>query len=581
MARKAGPTNGSGMVSEDSTVLSPDGRAEESTVVVSEGATDPVEPVTPSGESRAVPEAIPEPAVPAGSDDSTPPVTMSQVGTPTSRLSDADTLGQPSEDANPEPVEVARPDLSWGAEPPLAFRPDPSPEDESLRRTSTPEAAVSDRDSRPVDAGGREQAGGVPRTSARRRGGFSGLFMGGLIAAALGFGSAWLAQDRFGLLGPRLPVDLTDRLSALEARPIPDVVPAEDLAQRLAEAEARLSVLEDSPPAANPAPPVDLAPLREEVEADLGAVLARADALDARLSEIEARLVAPAAEASPGSPAPDPGPALALPQGSSASEDVPALEPRLTAFEADLAALRDTLTQATGEIDALRSLAEGSDVALMELGTRLSSAETALTVVDSRLAEAEAAAAAAADQARTTAAAVADTQARAADAEVGAQRASALTQLDEALDAGMPFEAPLAELGPEAPEALARVATEGVPTLAALREAFPEAARAGLAAARAQGLAGDAGGLSGFFRDQLSLRSTAPREGDDPDAVLSRAEAALAAGRLDEALAEIAILPEPTRAAMSDWIASAQARSDALTALATLRSGELDPAPAN
>jgi len=44
-----------------------------------------------------------------------------------------------------------------------------------------------------------------------------------------------------------------------------------------------------------------------------------------------------------------------------------------------------------------------------------------------------------------------------------------------------------------------------------------------------------------------------PREGDDPDAVLSRAEAALRDGRVDETLALIATLPAEGQAAMMDW----------------------------
>jgi hypothetical protein len=81
--------------------------------------------------------------------------------------------------------------------------------------------------------------------------------------------------------------------------------------------------------------------------------------------------------------------------------------------------------------------------------------------------------------------------------------------------------------------------------------------------------------------NQLSLRSTAPRAGDDPDAVLSRAEAALAAGRLGEALAEVASLPAPVQSAMAGWIAQAQARAEVQAALAGLRGGEPDPVPAD
>jgi hypothetical protein len=68
------------------------------------------------------------------------------------------------------------------------------------------------------------------------------------------------------------------------------------------------------------------------------------------------------------------------------------------------------------------------------------------------------------------------------------------------------------------------------------------------------------------LRAQLGVRSLEPREGDDTDAILSRAEAALAGGRLGDALAEIETLPEAARAATSDWAARATARHDALAA---------------
>jgi hypothetical protein len=63
--------------------------------------------------------------------------------------------------------------------------------------------------------------------------------------------------------------------------------------------------------------------------------------------------------------------------------------------------------------------------------------------------------------------------------------------------------------------------------------------------------------------------------------VLSRAEAALAQGRLPEALADIDALPEPVQGAMADWIASARARAEAEAALASLRQAEPTPAPAD
>lgn len=67
-----------------------------------------------------------------------------------------------------------------------------------------------------------------------------------------------------------------------------------------------------------------------------------------------------------------------------------------------------------------------------------------------------------------------------------------------------------------------------------------------------------------FFANQLGARSVEPRAGDDPDAVLSRAEAALRSGDLGAVLSEVSALPEPAQQELSDWVASAETRKAAL-----------------
>ncbi|MGR3461934.1 MAG: COG4223 family protein [Roseovarius sp.] len=170
----------------------------------------------------------------------------------------------------------------------------------------------------------------------------------------------------------------------------------------------------------------------------------------------------------------------------------------------------------------------------------------------------------------------AEEQAARDSARATLQRA-ALTRVMTALDTGDAFDAALADLrdtGATVPDALAEVAETGVPTRAQLVESFPEAARAALAAARASDT-GDGASVGDFLRAQLGIRSLEPREGDGPDAILSRAEAALAEGRTGDALAEIETLPEDARAAMSDWAANATTRRDALAAAEAL-SAELN-----
>ncbi|MEM9552358.1 MAG: hypothetical protein AAGA05_14360, partial [Pseudomonadota bacterium] len=164
-----------------------------------------------------------------------------------------------------------------------------------------------------------------------------------------------------------------------------------------------------------------------------------------------------------------------------------------------------------------------------------------------------------------------EAQTREEDAEASARRAAAdtaLAQLRSALDNGAPFAPQLgiiAAAGFEADPSLTSVAETGVVTLASLREEFAPAARAALAAVRSEegNVAGD---LGSFLAQQLGARSVTPREGDDADAVLSRAEAALTKGQLDTALTEISALSDTAKQALADWTAGADTRHAAISA---------------
>lgn len=164
-------------------------------------------------------------------------------------------------------------------------------------------------------------------------------------------------------------------------------------------------------------------------------------------------------------------------------------------------------------------------------------------------------------------------------AEQSAMVRAAWAQVTAALDSGEPYIDSIATLqeigGLDVPEAISDVAEDGVPTLAALQQSFPDVARDALAAVPSEttGNAGDR--FMSFLRTQSGARSLAPREGDDPDAVLSRAEAALRNGDLAAVLVETQALPDPARAELADWESQAQARSDALEAAKTV-SAELN-----
>ena len=159
----------------------------------------------------------------------------------------------------------------------------------------------------------------------------------------------------------------------------------------------------------------------------------------------------------------------------------------------------------------------------------------------------------------------------AAETARAAAARAAMARVHAALETGQPFGDALFDLtenaGLAAPDALSSIAAEGVATQQALQSSFPEAARASLEASiRAAVEAGEMDRVSAFFRTQLGTRSLEPKEGDDPDAILSRAEAALKAGQLDTALMELAAMPDAGQPTLAPWIASATQRRDALAA---------------
>jgi len=149
---------------------------------------------------------------------------------------------------------------------------------------------------------------------------------------------------------------------------------------------------------------------------------------------------------------------------------------------------------------------------------------------------------------------------------------AALGQIAAALDSGAPYPSAIASLaGADIAVVLTDNATAGLPSLQALQASFPDSARTALEAAlRANMGESWSERVGNFLRTQVGVRSLTPRDGPDPDAILSRAEAALTAGDVAQALAEIATLPPPAQDALSAWRVRAQLRLDAQAALAAL-----------
>ncbi|MGR3661014.1 MAG: COG4223 family protein [Paracoccaceae bacterium] len=155
-----------------------------------------------------------------------------------------------------------------------------------------------------------------------------------------------------------------------------------------------------------------------------------------------------------------------------------------------------------------------------------------------------------------------------------ALESATLARIQAALDSGVPFVDAVSVLvatGITVPDTLVAVAETGVPTLIQLQAEFPEAARAALKTTTS--VEPDADKISrigAYFKAQLGARSLEPREGDDTDAVLSRAEAALRSGDVTATISELNTLPEPAIAQMTAWIENAQIRLTSVTSVSAL-----------
>ena len=416
-----------------------------------------------------------------------------------------------------------------------------------------------------------------PTPKARRSGGFGGLVLGGVIAAALGAGAAWWAL-------PRLP-------AAWQPGPPAPVV---DAAALSADLQARTQATLDAA----------LANVRTDaaaaaIAAAQGELSAQAEGIAARAAEAATAAADPAVRSALAAmPTPELGQETvqSLSQAAAAAgaeaarriiaespaSDTPAnLNATLSAQASQIAALGQAVDDLRAALPAdLAQRLDGQKAALDELSARPTidpeTAQRVQQVADSvaetqaQLRQATEAATAELARVRAEAAALQDASAEAARR---ARTAAAAATLSSALTTGQPGAAggrdaavaQLEQAGVAVPQAL----TAEIVPLDQLQASFADAARAGLGASLG---AGDTGGsaLGNFLRAQTGARSIEPREGGDPDAILSRADAAVARGDIAAALAEIDVLPEPGRAAMKGWTDQARAWQAASGAVAGL-----------
>ncbi len=304
--------------------------------------------------------------------------------------------------------------------------------------------------------------------------------------------------------------ELTEKLAALEARPVGDVTQADmdkALSALAEENKAELAALKDQLSATD----------SQEIEARLAKVESRIEGITAELAAMNERLALQITE-----------------NGATLSEEAAA---KLSGYQAvidglkaqinDLAAKNGAMSQRIDEVAATasRRVQEAQEDATAKVAT--TAASKLLTDISSAL-------------------------------ETGRSFQGALEGLTELT-------------GIQAPEGLAAVAANGTPSLADLRSQFGDVAYAALRAeTQAESGNGVVGKLGAFLRAQVGTRSLSRQEGDSTDAILSRIEDNLVKGKLAESLAEAEALKDAPKAAMKDWLASLAKLSAARSAMKEL-----------
>jgi hypothetical protein len=244
------------------------------------------------------------------------------------------------------------------------------------------------------------------------------------------------------------------------------------------------------------------------------------------------------------------------------ASELAGLQTRLDAAETGLAEAKANAERLTAEIEELRRRPAEVD------GDKLS--EEAVAAYERELAAMREMFQAELDRVRADSTKAVQAAMEATRAGASAEALAALSDINTALDTGAAFGPALDRLealdaglpvGPLRPHA------QGVETLATLQGAFPAAARAAL---NADTEASAPSGMAGFLKAQLGMRSLSPKGGDDADAILSRAEAALRGGSLMKAVAELDALGPEATDALSAWRARADIRLEAMSAFAEL-----------
>jgi hypothetical protein len=375
-----------------------------------------------------------------------------------------------------------------------------------------------------------------PRTSPTELKGFFTHLAAGLLGGLIGVVALSLVWNKLPARNAAAP-DLTPiegRLSKLEAAP----PPAGDVAV-LGALDARIKTLEDR---------------KAETAPDLGD-------LPSRVTRLEESINALAETAKEGGSVPD---AAAL------DAKIGDLEQKLqgkidSALAAQQAASTTDLKDVQKELEALK--AKLGALAEAHLAGDTSDLAPQLTTLDQRIAKLEAALpelSTAIDRS-------------AASAKSGAA-AIAFANLRNAVAPGRPYAAELAALKSLIPDpgdlgALALHADTGIPTTAALAGILTKLAETSAAPPPAPAETSILDSMVASAKSAVSIRRIgADTTGDEPAAVLARAEAALSQGDLAASIKEVESLPAPARDAFAGWLDDAKARASANDSLSKLES---------
>ncbi|MFV0410130.1 MAG: COG4223 family protein [Paracoccus sp. (in: a-proteobacteria)] len=361
-----------------------------------------------------------------------------------------------------------------------------------------------------------------------KKSGFWPMLFGGAIAAGLGAGATIYTL-------PHLPASMRG------------LDPAALQSQAEAAGQAQLKALrEETVAAATQAGSQAGTAAAQELLAKTGQTdAAPATAADsAALNDLNARIEALGAQVKAMADVP----AMAVPAGNG-DGSVPA------DMAGQLAALQQQVVAQSRTLAALNERPQIDPQAVQQLQALAANADQ----VQARIAEV----------AQQAEASLANVQSQADAATKRAQTVASVAAIGTALERGGAADAAVQQLqqaGVAVPEQLSQAE---LPTLVEIQTAFDGASRAALRASlKEQSQGGSAmNAIGNFLRVQTGARSVEPRDGGDPDAVLSRATVQVQQGDLSAALTELDALPPAGKEVLASWTAQASAYLAAQAAL--------------